>query len=62
MQDNLGALAFTLSSEHLERLSAVAPLPSEYPGTFWNDYVRRDLIYGERVDEFDAPSWPAGTT
>lgn len=56
--DNMGALDFMLGEEHLAQLSAVKPLPPEYPHTFWNDFVRRDLIYGRRVDELDAPGWP----
>jgi aryl-alcohol dehydrogenase-like predicted oxidoreductase len=48
--DNLGALEFTLDDEHLARLHAANPLPAHYPHTFWNDYVRRDLIFGERVN------------
>lgn len=48
--DNLGALEFTLSAEQLQRLSDAHPLPTRFPHTFWNDFVRRDLIFGERVD------------
>jgi aryl-alcohol dehydrogenase-like predicted oxidoreductase len=58
LADNLGALDLTLDAEHLATLSAIRPLPPEYPGTFWNDYIRRDLIYGRRVDQLDAPNWP----
>ncbi|MFN8467617.1 MAG: aldo/keto reductase [Caldilineaceae bacterium] len=53
LRDNLGALEFTLSDEQLTRLAAANPLPVLYPHTFWNDYVRRDLIFGERVDLLD---------
>jgi aryl-alcohol dehydrogenase-like predicted oxidoreductase len=55
IKDNLGVLDFALAAEHLQRLSAVSPLPEEYPGNFWSDYVRRNLIFGEQVDEFDLP-------
>lgn len=58
LEDNLGALAFSLPPEQLARLDAVRPLEPEYPHTFWNDFVRRELIYGERVDQLDAGSWP----
>ena len=51
IQDNLGVLDFELSADHLARLSAVHPLEPGYPHTFWNDFVRRDLIFGERVDD-----------
>jgi aryl-alcohol dehydrogenase-like predicted oxidoreductase len=53
LQDNLGALEFTLSDEQAARLTAANPLPVHYPHTFWNDYVRRDLIFGERVGLLD---------
>ncbi len=56
--DNLGVLEFALEPEHLQKLSAIRPPQPEFPHTFWNDYVRRDLIYGERVDQLDAPGWP----
>lgn len=52
--DNLGALEFTLSDEQRARLSAANPAPVYYPHTFWNEYVRRDLIFGERVALFDS--------
>jgi aryl-alcohol dehydrogenase-like predicted oxidoreductase len=51
--DNLGALEWTLSAEQLVQLTAANPLPLLYPHTFWNDYIRRDLIFGERVDLLD---------
>lgn len=50
VEDNLGALEFTLSDVHMERLTSISPVPALYPHTFWNDFVRRDLIFGERVD------------
>ena len=53
LNDNLGALGFTLSDEQLAYLAAANPLPVLYPHTFWNDYVRRVLIFGERVDRLD---------
>jgi aryl-alcohol dehydrogenase-like predicted oxidoreductase len=55
IQDNLGALDFTLSAEHLQRLAAASPLEPGYPHSFWNDFVRRDLIFGEKVDLLDRP-------
>jgi len=58
LEDNLGALDFTLTDEQMAALTAVAPLPREYPHTFWNDYIRRDLIYGRSVDQLDAEGWP----
>lgn len=51
VQDNLGAFEFTLEEEHLERLSAANPQTARYPHSFWNDYVRRNLVFGERVDD-----------
>ena len=54
LEDNLGALDFALSAEQMAALTAVAPLPREYPHSFWNDFIRRDLIYGRRVDELDS--------
>jgi hypothetical protein len=56
LRDNLGALDFSLSDEQMLRLAAANPLPALYPHTFWNDYIRRDLIFGERVDLLDAPA------
>ncbi len=55
IEDNLGVLDFALSAEHLARLSAVHPLEPGYPHTFWNDFVRRDLIFGQRVDDLAPP-------
>jgi aryl-alcohol dehydrogenase-like predicted oxidoreductase len=52
IEDNLAALSFTLSSELLERLSAINPPEPGFPHSFWNDFVRRDLIFGENVDRF----------
>ena len=54
LRDNLGALDFTLSAEQLKLLSAVNPPDLGYPHTFWNDFVRRNLIFGERLDDLDS--------
>ena len=51
--DNLGVLEFSLSAEQMQRLDETNPLPLVYPHTFWNDFVRRDLIFGEKVDRLD---------
>jgi aryl-alcohol dehydrogenase-like predicted oxidoreductase len=59
LADNLGILDFALTDEQMDALTALQPLPRQYPHTFWNDYIRRDLIYGRRVDEIDIDSWPA---
>ena len=53
IEDNLAALNFTLSGEQLSRLSAIKPPEKDYPHSFWNDFVRRDLIFGEKVDDLD---------
>jgi aryl-alcohol dehydrogenase-like predicted oxidoreductase len=53
LEDNLEALSFSLSDEQLARLSAVKPPELDYPHSFWNDFVRRDLIFGEKVDDLD---------
>lgn len=53
LQDNLGTFDFTLSNEQIKRLEETNPLPSLYPHSFWNDFVRRDLIFGEKVNELD---------
>ncbi len=55
IEDNLGVLDFELSAEHLARLSAVNPLELGFPHSFWNDFVRRDLVFGEQVDELEHP-------
>jgi aryl-alcohol dehydrogenase-like predicted oxidoreductase len=53
LSDNLGALEFDLSAEQIARLDGANPLPTVYPHSFWNDFVRRDLIFGERVDQLE---------
>ncbi len=58
LADNMGILDFTLTAEQMETLTALRPLSREYPHTFWNDFIRRDLIYGRRVDDIDVDSWP----
>jgi aryl-alcohol dehydrogenase-like predicted oxidoreductase len=58
LAENLGALDFTLSEEQMAALTALRPLPREYPHTFWSDAIRRNLIYGPRVDELDTGHWP----
>jgi aryl-alcohol dehydrogenase-like predicted oxidoreductase len=51
IEDNLGVLNFTLSDEQLKRLAEVNSPESGFPQSFWNDYVRRDLIFGEKLDD-----------
>ncbi len=51
IEDNLGALEFSLSQEQLKRLSDINPPDPGFPHSFWNDYVRRDLIFGKRLDD-----------
>ena len=58
LADNLGALDFELTAEQMDALTAVRPLPREYPHSFWNDYIRRDLIYGRAVDSLKSDRWP----
>ena len=58
LEDNLGALDFELTTAQMDALTAVRPLPREYPHTFWNDYIRRDLIYGRAVDNLRKDHWP----
>jgi aryl-alcohol dehydrogenase-like predicted oxidoreductase len=53
IKDNLGVLDFSLSPEHLQRLSEANPHTAVYPHTFWNDYIRHDLILGDRADELE---------
>ncbi len=53
LQDNLGALNLTLSAEHLKRLSEANPVELAFPQNVWDEHVRRDLIFGERVDSLD---------
>jgi len=50
IHDNLGVLDFALSDAQLQKLADANPLPKMYPHTFWNDFVRRDLIFGENVE------------
>jgi hypothetical protein len=42
-----------LGAEHLARLSAANPRQEAYPYTFWNDFVRRELIFGAEVDSLE---------
>ncbi len=58
LEDNLGALDFELSAEQMDALTAVRPLPREYPHTFWNDFVRGDLIYGQSLGKLKTDRWP----
>jgi aryl-alcohol dehydrogenase-like predicted oxidoreductase len=58
LSDNLGVLEFTLTEEQMATLTAVKPLPREYPHSYWNDSIRRNLIYGAQVDQFDGREWP----
>lgn len=53
IKDNLGVLDFVLSDEQLNHLADANPLPNLYPHTFWNDFVRRDLIFGENVERLE---------
>lgn len=53
IEDNLGVLDFELSEADMTRLDQANPLPRFYPHSFWNDFVRRDLIFGEQVDRLD---------
>jgi aryl-alcohol dehydrogenase-like predicted oxidoreductase len=53
IEDNLGALDFTLSAEHLQRLTAANPLASEYPDSFYKDDFLRGLAFGEAMDRLD---------
>lgn len=54
--DNLGALEFTLTGEQLKCLADANPIKTEFPHTFWNDHIRRNLIFGERVDQLELPA------
>ncbi len=58
LMDNLGVLDFELDEAQMAALTAVKPHPREYPHSYWNDYIRRELIYGAQVDQFDGDSWP----
>ena len=58
LADNLGALDFELTPEQMDALTAVRPLTREYPHTFWNDFVRGDLIYGQSVGKLKTDRWP----
>lgn len=53
IEDNLGVLEFQLTDEQLKRLAEASPFEKGYPQKFWNDFVRRDLIYGKQVDLLD---------
>ncbi len=53
MADNLGALDFKLSDAQLQRLADANPQETLYPHSFWNQFVRHDLIFGDHSDELD---------
>jgi aryl-alcohol dehydrogenase-like predicted oxidoreductase len=53
IKDNLGVLEFSLSEEQLKRLADANPQETPYPHTFWNTFVRKDLIFGENYDKLD---------
>ena len=59
LADTLGALELALTDEQMANLDALRPPVVQYPHDFWNDFVRRQLIYGEWVDAFDGKEWPA---
>ena len=58
LAENLAALDFTLDEAQMATLNGLQPPARPYPHSFWNDYIRRDLIYGRRVDDLRAPGWP----
>jgi aryl-alcohol dehydrogenase-like predicted oxidoreductase len=58
LTDTLTALEFSLNDEQMAELDALRPPVRDYPHTFWNDYIRRDLMYGRRVDDIDVAGWP----
>lgn len=58
LADTLAVLDFSLTAEQMAELDTLAPPVRDYPHSFWNDYIRRDLIYGRRVDEIDVAGWP----
>ena len=51
LEDNPGVLDFALDDVQSARLTVANALAPPYPHTFWNGFVRRDLIFGERVDK-----------
>jgi len=53
MEDNLGALDFQLSAEHVARLTATHPLQPEYPDNFYRDDGLRRLAFGEAEERLD---------
>lgn len=53
IQDNLGVLEFTLSGEHLQRLTDTNPLVPDYPGYFIALPHLRELVFGEAINKLD---------
>jgi hypothetical protein len=50
LEDNIGALAITLSAEHLAALEAASPLDAGFPHDFLQfDFIRAGLTGGNRV-------------
>jgi diketogulonate reductase-like aldo/keto reductase len=42
LQENVGALGWTLSAEEIERLDRVSAVPEPSPYSFINGYTRKD--------------------
>lgn len=53
MQDNLGALAFTLTSEQISRLDEIAPPDLGFPTEFLTSEGVRGLIFGKTYGNID---------
>jgi aryl-alcohol dehydrogenase-like predicted oxidoreductase len=58
IKDTLGILDCSLSPEQLQALSAANSQTPAYPHTFWNDYIRHDLILGDRADQLELHQKP----
>lgn len=53
IEDNLRALDFPLSPDHLQRLNAANPLPAEYPDDFYKSPGVMRLAFGEAMEKLE---------
>ena len=53
IEDNLGALAFTLSDEHIARLNQVSQIELGFPHDFLDSPMVADLLYGGTLPSID---------
>ncbi len=53
IQDNLGCISFTLSSEHLKKLDDVSKIPLGFPGDFFHSWILQDFAFGGSLKKIE---------